>query len=167
MTDNDREKLRAIGLRFRAKRHELYYSLRDVSNLTGISTGTLNGIEKGKDLTLTNFLLLCQSLQIQPKIFFEKDIEFKPPYSLPPDVRERIALSKKLDNLVYHSDFFLTPKRVAEVLDELGVDKSQSNKFSVHLSAYCEEGTLEYKQRGNFKEYRKKSSTTSKPSENG
>ncbi|WP_104384124.1 helix-turn-helix domain-containing protein [Sphingobacterium sp. HMA12] len=167
MTDNDREKLQIIGLRFRAKRHELYYSLRDVSNLTGISTGTLNGIEKGKDLTLTNFLVLCQSLQIQPKTFFEKDIEFKSPYSLSPDVQERIALSKKLDNLVYHSDFFNTFKRVAEVLDELGVDKSQSNKFSVHLSVYCEEGALEFEQRGNFKEYRKKSSTISKPPENG
>lgn len=167
MTEKDREKLASIGLRFRARRNELYYSLRDLSNLTGISTGTLNGIEKGKDLTLTNFLVLCHSLQIQPKTFFENDIAFDSPYSLPPEVQERIAVSKNLDNLVYNSDFFNTPKRVAEVLHELGVDRSQSNKFSVYLSAYCEEGALEYEQLHNYKKYRKKRSFTSKAPENG
>lgn len=70
MTDEDKVLLETIGLRFRAKRNDLYYSLRDLSHLTGISTGTLNGIEKGKDLTLTNFLTLCRSLEIQPTIFF-------------------------------------------------------------------------------------------------
>lgn len=167
MTDKDREKLESIGLRFRARRNELYYSLKDVSNLTGISTGTLNGIERGKDLTLTNFLILCRSLQIQPKTFFQSDIELSPPYSLPPDVQERISINKKLDDLVYYSDFFNSPKRVSDVLKELNIDKSQSNKFSVYLSAYCEEGALEYEQQGNYKEYRKKSDTTSKIPENG
>jgi transcriptional regulator with XRE-family HTH domain len=55
MTDEDKALLETIGLRFRAKRNDLYYSLRDLSHLTGISTGTLNGIEKGKDLPLTTF----------------------------------------------------------------------------------------------------------------
>ena len=167
MTDKDREKLESIGLRFRAQRNELYYSLRDLSNLTGISAGTLNGIERGKDLTLSNFLILCRSLEIQPKFFFQDDIELSPPYSLPPDVQERIIMSKKLDYLVYHSDFFNSPKRVADVLKELEIDKSQSNKFSVYLSVYCEEGALTYEQQGNYKEYRKKSDTTSKTPENG
>ncbi|CAM3615592.1 helix-turn-helix domain-containing protein [Sphingobacterium prati] len=167
MTDKDREKLESIGLRFRARRNELYYSLKDVSNLTGISTGTLNGIERGKDLTLTNFLILCRSLEIQPKTFFQSDIELSAPYSLPPDVQERISINKKLDDLVYYSDFFNSPKRVSDVLKELNIDKSQSNKFSVYLSAYCEEGALEYEQQGNYKEYRKKAHATSKNPENG
>ncbi|ULT22796.1 hypothetical protein KUH03_26260 [Sphingobacterium sp. E70] len=46
------------------------------------------------------------------------------------------------------------------------IDKSQSNKFSVYLSAYCEEGALEFEQQGNYKEYWKKSDTTSKIPEN-
>ncbi|WP_293947101.1 MULTISPECIES: helix-turn-helix domain-containing protein [unclassified Sphingobacterium] len=167
MTDKDREKLESIGLRFRARRNELYYSLKDVSNLTGISTGTLNGIERGKDLTLTNFLILCRSLEIQPKTFFQSDIELIPPYSLPPDVQERISINKKLDDLVYYSDFFNSPKRVSDVLKELNIDKSQSNKFSVYLSAYCEEGALEYEQQGNYKVYRKKADATSKIPGNG
>ncbi|GAA4185676.1 helix-turn-helix transcriptional regulator [Sphingobacterium ginsenosidimutans] len=166
MTDDNKHRLERIGLRFRTKRNELYYSLRDVSNLTGISTGTLNGIEKGRDLTMTNFLLLCHSLEIQPKVFFQDDITFNPPYSLSPDVQERISINKKLDQLVYHSNFFHRPKRVAEVLNELEIDKSQSNKFSVYLSAYCEEGALEFEQQGNYKEYWKKSDTTSKIPEN-
>ncbi|MDR2270522.1 MAG: helix-turn-helix domain-containing protein [Sphingobacterium sp.] len=167
MTDNNKFRLEWIGLRFRARRNELYYSLKDVSNLTGISTGTLNGIEKGKDLTMTNFLTLCHSLEIQPKLFFQEDIVFNSRYSLPPDVQERISINRKLDQLVYHSDFFHLPKRVSEVLNELGIDKSQSNKFSVHLSAYCEEGALEYEQQGNYKEYRKKNQPTLKAPENG
>jgi Helix-turn-helix. len=156
MTDQDKVLLETIGLRFRAKRNDLYYSLRDLSHLTGISTGTLNGIEKGKDLTLTNFLILCRSLEIQPSTFFKNEIAFHPPYALPPDAQERIMLSKKLDDLVYHSDFFLSARRVAEVLTQLGIDKSQSNKFSVYLTSYCEEGTLVYEQHGNYKTYRKK-----------
>ncbi len=156
MTDEDKQLLEKIGLRFRAKRNDLYYSLRDLSHITGISTGTLNGIEKGKDLTFTNFLTLCRSLEIQPALFFQPDIIFKSPYSLPPEAQERITLSKKLDSLVYQSDFFDTERRVSDVLIELGVDKSESNKFSVYLSNYCEEGTLVYRQHGNFKTYRKK-----------
>ncbi|ULT22797.1 helix-turn-helix domain-containing protein [Sphingobacterium sp. E70] len=88
MTDDNKHRLERIGLRFRTKRNELYYSLRDVSNLTGISTGTLNGIEKGRDLTMTNFLLLCHSLEIQPKVFFQDDITFNPPYSLSPTYKK-------------------------------------------------------------------------------
>ncbi|MCW8312833.1 helix-turn-helix domain-containing protein [Sphingobacterium thalpophilum] len=156
MTDNDKQKLASIGLRFRARRNELYYSIRDVSNLTGISVGTLNGIERGKDLTLSNFLLLCSSLQIQPKTFFQEDIKFGAPYSLPPDVQERITINKKLDKLIYDSDFFDKPKRVSEVLKELDIDSVHSNKFSVQLTAYCEKGALESEQRGNFKFYRKR-----------
>ncbi|MGJ1414436.1 helix-turn-helix transcriptional regulator [Sphingobacterium thalpophilum] len=156
MTDEDKALLETIGLRFRAKRNDLYYSLRDLSHLTGISTGTLNGIEKGKDLTLTNFLTLCRSLEIQPTVFFQHDIVFNSPYSLPPDAQERITLSKKLDDLVYHSDFFHSARRVSEVLVQLGIDKSQSNKFSVYLTNYCEEGALVYQQHGNYKIYRKK-----------
>ena len=64
MTDEDKVLLETIGLRFRAKRNDLYYSLRDLSHITGISTGTLNGIEKGKDLTFTNFLTLCRKLKV-------------------------------------------------------------------------------------------------------
>ncbi|WP_312186171.1 helix-turn-helix transcriptional regulator [Sphingobacterium sp.] len=156
MTDEDKDLLELIGLRFRAKRNDLYYSLRDVSNLTGISTGTLNGIEKGKDLTLTNFLVLCRSLEIQPKVFFQRDIDFTPPYSLPPDAQERISISKKLDDLVYDSDFFQRPRRVSEVLKKLQIDKNQSNKFSVYLTSYCEEGALSCEQHGNYKTYHKK-----------
>ncbi|MDR3010328.1 MAG: helix-turn-helix domain-containing protein [Sphingobacterium sp.] len=156
MTDQDKVLLETIGLRFRAKRNDLYYSLRDLSHLTGISTGTLNGIEKGKDLTLTNFLILCQTLEIQPNTFFQHEIAFQAPYSLPPDAQERILLSKKLDDLVYHSDFFHTARRVSEVLSQLGIDKSQSNKFSVYLTSYCEEGALVYEQHGNYKTYLKK-----------
>lgn len=167
MTDTDKGKLESVGLRFRARRNELYYSLKDVSNLTGISTGTLNGIEKGKDLTFTNFLVLCRTLQIQPRTFFEQDIDFKSPYALPPDVSDRISVSKKLDKLVYDSDFFDSPRRVADVLHELGIDKAQSNKFSVHMSSYCDEGVLTYEKRGNYKVYQKKISTTSVVRESG
>ncbi|MDM1294619.1 helix-turn-helix transcriptional regulator [Sphingobacterium sp. N143] len=156
MADFNKQLLEHIGLRFRARRNELYYSLRDVSDLTGISMGTLNGIEKGRGMTLSNFLTICRSLEIQPNTFFQNEIPLTPPYSLSSETQERIAISKKLDSLVYHSDFFETARRVAEVLAELGIDKDQSNKFSVHLSAYCEAGALTFEQYGNYKKYRKK-----------
>ncbi|MEI2274624.1 hypothetical protein OHD16_20920 [Sphingobacterium sp. ML3W] len=67
-------------------------------------------------------------------------------------------MTKELDDLVYNSNFFEIPRRVSDIIRQLNANKEQSNKFSVYLSCYCEEGTLEYEKHGNYKEYRKKHS---------
>lgn len=148
--------LNQIGIQLRARREELHYSQKDVANMTGLTVNTISAIEKGGGSTLYNFLLLCRSLHIQPKEFFQEDIDLTPLYNIPPDSKRRIEITQKLDNLVYHSDFFESPKRVADVIKELDTEKSDSNKFSVYLTGYCKEGELEYIKEGNIKKYIKK-----------
>lgn len=146
----------SIGAILRARREGLSLSLNDIANMTGLTVNTISALEKGKGSTINNFILICRALKIQPKEVFISDIELAPLYNLPPSTKRRIDITKKLDELVNHSDFFHTPKRVAEVIEELDSDKSDSNKFSVYLSTYCKEGELEYIKEGNIKRYVKK-----------
>ena len=145
-----------IGSVLRRRREDLSLSQNDVANMTGLTVNTIASLEKGKGSTLNNFLLICRALSIQPKEVFTSEIDLTPPYTLPPSSKRRIDITKKLDALVNDSDFFQTPKRVAEVIEKLQSDKSESNKFSVYLSGYCKEGELEYVKEGNIKRYIKK-----------
>ncbi|KGE15319.1 helix-turn-helix domain-containing protein [Sphingobacterium deserti] len=147
--------LKEIGLKIRARREELSYSQKDVSNMTGLTVNMISTFENGKGSTLNNFLLICRALQIQPKDVLVDDIDLRPLYDLPPESRRRLEITQKLDDLVYNSDFFKQPKRVAEVIKELDSDKRDSNKFSVYLTSYCKEGELEYVKEGNIKKYRR------------
>jgi len=105
---------------------------------------------------MNSFLLICRALQVQPKQVFKENIDLTPLYNLPPESRKRIETTKKLNYLVNNTDFFQSPKRVSEVLEELDSDKRESNKFSVYLTGYCKEGALEYIKEGNIKKYKKK-----------
>jgi transcriptional regulator with XRE-family HTH domain len=145
-----------IGQKFRVCREELFFTQRDVANMTGLTVNTIAAVERGKGTTLYNFLLICRALKIQPKKIFEEDMELVSLYDVEPESKRRIEITQKLDDLVYHSDFFDSPKRVSEVLEELKSDKNDSNKFSVYLTAYCKEDVLEYQKAGNFKRYKKK-----------
>lgn len=145
-----------IGKQIRIRREELSYAQNDVANMTGLTINTVASLEKGKGATLNNFLLICRALEIQPKDIFKSDISLEPLYNLPPESKRRIEITQKLDNLVYNSDFFNSPKRVADVIKELDTEKSDSNKFSVYLTGYCKEGELEYIKEGNIKKYIKK-----------
>jgi transcriptional regulator with XRE-family HTH domain len=144
-----------IGRKIRARREELSYSQKDVSNMTGLTVNMISTFENGKGSTLSNFLLICRALQIQPRDVLVDDIDLRPLYDLPPESRRRLEITQKLDDLVYNSDFFNQPKRVAEVIKELDSDKRDSNKFSVYLTNYCKEGELEYVKEGNIKKYKK------------
>lgn len=124
--------------------------------MTGLTINMISTFENGKGATLNNFLLICRALKIQPKEILSNNIDLSPLYDLPPESKRRIEGTRKLDDLVLHTDFFELPKRVSEVLKKLDYDKSQSNKFSVYLSGYCKEGKLEYIKEGNIKKYRKK-----------
>ncbi len=124
--------------------------------MTGLTINMISTFENGKGATLNNFLLICRALKIQPKEILPNNIDLSPLYDLPPESKRRIEGTRKLDDLVLHTDFFELPKRVSEVLKKLDYDKSQSNKFSVYLSGYCKEGKLEYIKEGNVKKYRKK-----------
>jgi transcriptional regulator with XRE-family HTH domain len=146
----------SIGAELRARREAMSFSQNDIANMTGLTVNTVSALEKGKGSTLNNFLLICRALKIQPKDVFTNDIDLTPLYTLPPSTKRRVDITKKLDELVNHSDFFHTPKRVAEVIEKLESDKSESNKFSVYLTGYCKEGELEYIKEGNIKRYVKK-----------
>ncbi|WP_437920830.1 helix-turn-helix domain-containing protein [Sphingobacterium sp. LRF_L2] len=145
-----------IGVRLRQRREALSYAKNDVAIMTGLTINTISALEKGKGASLYNFILICRALAIQPKEILGFDIDLSPLYSLPPDAKRKIEATQKLDNLVYNSDFFNTPRRVAEVIRELHSDKADSNKFSVYLTGYCKEGQLEYIREGNIKKYKKK-----------
>ena len=124
--------------------------------MTGLTVNSISTFEKGKSISLSNFLLICRALQMQPQLVFKDPIDLTPLYNLPPDSQKRIETTKKLDNLVRNTDFFNTPKRVSEVLEQLDSDRRDSNKFSVYLTGYCKEGELEYVKEGNIKRYTKK-----------
>lgn len=124
--------------------------------MTGLTINTILFLEKGRGTTLNNFLLICRALQIQPHTLFKDDIDLTPLFALPPESQKRVEKNQKLDHLVYDSDFFETPRRVAEVIKELNADKADSNKYSVYLTGYCKEGELDYIKEGNYKKYLKK-----------
>lgn len=145
-----------IGIGLRARRRFLSLSQIDIANMTGLTVNTISALEKGKGSTLNSFLLICRALKIQPKEIFAQNIDLTPLYTLPPSTKRRLEITKKLDRLVNDSDFFRTPKRVSEVIEELNSDKNESNKFSVYLSGYCKEGELEYIKEGNIKRYVKR-----------
>lgn len=161
MSDINQHILQEIGRNIKERREQLSYSQRDVSNMTGLTINMISTFENGKGATLNNFLLICRALQIQPKEILKDDIDLEPLYNLPPDSKRRKEVTRKLDDLVYNSDFFDTPKRVADVIKELDSDKAYSNKFSVYLTGYCKEGELEYVKEGNIKKYKRKKPTTS------
>ncbi len=156
MRDINKQILHNIGGLLRNRREELSYSQRDVASMTGLTVNSISTFEKGKGTSLSNFLLICRALQIQPKLVFKEHIDLTPLYNLPPDAKKRIETTRKLDNLVRNSDFFDTAKRVSDVLEQLDSDKRDSNKFSVYLTGYCKEGELEYVKEGKIKRYKKK-----------
>lgn len=156
VSDINKNILDSIGKLVRQRREELSYARRDVANMTGLSTNSVAALERGHNTSLNSFLLVCRALQIQPKQVFDQEIELIPLYDLPPESNKRVEVTRRLDRLVHESDFFDTPRRVAEVLKRLEWDKRDSNKFSVYLSGYCKEGALEYITDGNIKRYKKK-----------
>jgi len=156
VSEINQEILIEIGRRVRDRRDEKAYSQKDISNMTGLTVNMISNFENGKGATLNNFLLICRALGIQPREILDGDIALTPPYNLPPESRRRIEVTRKLDKLVTESDFFETPRRVAEVIKEVGHDKSESNKFSVYLSGYCKEGHLDYIKAGKIKKYVKR-----------
>lgn len=156
MSEINRHILVEIGKEIKERREELSYSQKDVSNMTGLTINMISTFENGRGATLNNFLLICRALKIQPKEILKNDIDLTPLYNLPPDSKRRKEVTRKLDHLVYDSDFFETPKRVSDVIKELDSDKAYSNKFSVYLTGYCKEGELEYIKEGNIKKYLKK-----------
>lgn len=156
MGDINENILQVIGTLLRRQREKLYYSLQDVANMSGLSKNTVSAIEKGKGASLDNFILICRALKIQPQALFSTPIDLTPLYNIPPESKRRNELTKELHELVYHSDFFDMPRRVAEVIKQMGAPKEHSNKFSVYLASYCKDGTLKYTKHGNYKLYRRK-----------
>lgn len=152
----NREILKRIGSEVRIRREALSYSQNDIANMTGLTVNTIFALESGKGATLNNFLLICRALKTQPKDFFSDDIDLTPLYPLPPSSKHRIDITQRLDELISSTDFFDTPRRVSEVIEELESDPRESNKFSVYLTTYCKEGALEYKREGHIKRYVKK-----------
>lgn len=157
MSEINEKALQDIGKEIKKRRQELSYSQRDTANMTGLTINTISSFENGKGTTLNNFLLICRALRIQPSEIFRKEMDLTPVYDLPPESKKKIEVTQRLDQLVYDSDFFETPRRVSEVIKELDADKSNSNKFSVYLSSYCKEGELEYTKEGTIKKYSKPS----------
>lgn len=158
VSDKNSVILKGLGDKIRIRREELSYSQNDVADLTGITTATVLSLEKGRGTTLNNLLLICRALQIQPRDLFAEDIQLTSLFTLPPAAQKRIEKTQKLDYLVYQSDFFDTPRRVSDVIKELDVDKSESNKYSVYLTGYCKAGALDFIKEGNYKKYLKKNS---------
>lgn len=99
---------------------------------------------------------MCRALEIQPREIFAEDILLEPLYELPPSIRKQKAVSRQLDDLVFHSDYFNEDKRVADVTHILELDPALSGQISVYLTNLCKKGTLEYSRRGKINFYRKK-----------
>ncbi|SMG31221.1 helix-turn-helix transcriptional regulator [Sphingobacterium psychroaquaticum] len=161
MSNYNKETLLRIGKLLKKHREERSFSQGDVATMTGLTITTIFSVEKGRGTSLSNFLLICQALGIQPRDIFVKDLVLTPPFEAPPGAGYRNETARKLDELVY-SNFFDTPKRVSDVLRELEIDKKDSNKFSVYLTAYCKEGALEYVKEKNIKKYSRKKSGKAK-----
>lgn len=132
------------------------YSQRDVAELTDLTVNTVSALENGRGATMNNFLLICRSLQIQPRDIFAEDVDLTMDQELSPRSRRRLENTRRLEELVFNTDFFNTPKRVSEVLRELDLDRSLSNRYSVYLASYCKEGILEDIPEGNIKKYHKR-----------
>lgn len=140
----------------RNRRENLAYSQRDVSQMTGLTVNTISGMENRGTATLNTFLLVCRALEIQPREIFAEDILLEPLYELPPSIRKQKTVSRQLDDLVFHSDYFNEDKRVADVTHILELDPALSGQISVYLTNLCKKGTLEYSRKGKINFYRKK-----------
>ena len=156
VSDLNRDILLRIGEKIRQQREAMSFSMNDVANMTDLTVNTVASLEKGKGSTLNNLLLICRALSIQPRDLFNEDIDLTPLYDLPPVSRRRLNTTQKLDELVYHTEFFAVPRRVSEVISETNGDRRDSNKYSVYLSNYCKEGELAYFKDGHIKRYVKK-----------
>lgn len=155
VSDTTKDIRRKIGLILKHKRVSLSFSQKEVAEMTGLTVNTISRLEQSGNISLQNLLLVCQALQLQPRDLFWEDIHLTPPYEILPSSRKRLDLSRKLDQLVNDSPFFLEGKRVAEVLVELKENSNISNKVSVLLSQYCKKGQLTYFMDGPIKRYQK------------
>ena len=157
VAETNKQTLLKIAGYLRNRREALSYSQRDVSEMTGLTVNTISNMENNGKATLNSFLLVCRALNLQPKEVFSDDIVLEPHFNLPPSSKKRLELTRQLEELIYHSDFFDDAKRVADVTRELGVDPSLSNRISVFLGSYCKKGSLEYFREGKINRYKKKS----------
>lgn len=155
VADINKDFLENMGARLRLRREELRFSQRHVADQTGITMNTISAIENGKGGTLNNLLLICRALKIQPRDVMAADLKLTSVFELSPESSRRLAITKQLEELIFHTDFFDQPRRVSEVIENLGLDSSLSNRFSVYLTSYCKEGVLEYVRSGHVKKYRK------------
>lgn len=155
MANINKEILNQIGNRLKDRRTELSYSQADISSLSGLTVNTISSVENGGGTTMNNFLLLCRSLRLQPRDVFLDDIVLDSMFELPPNTRRRLDVTQRLHALVHDSNFFDQPRRVSEVLKTLELDSAVSNKFSVYLTGYCNEGVLVAEKSGKINKYRK------------
>ena len=109
MGDINEHILEEIGEQLRIQREKIYYTLKDVANMTGLTTNTIAAAEKGKGASLNNFILICRALKIQPHTIFKKEIDLfsmEPYYAL----IEKIELENKLT--LSKSNLYTTHKKI-------------------------------------------------------
>lgn len=131
-----------LGQRIRVRREELHYSQKQVADMSGLSNNTISKIEQGYNLSIDKLVLICQAIKIQPRDLFPEDIPLVPLYSLAPEEEETRSFSLAVEKMVEKSDYLYIPRRVSEMLREMGQPSSKSRNLSVYLNRYCEKGVL-------------------------
>ncbi|HZH55363.1 MAG TPA: helix-turn-helix domain-containing protein [Sphingobacteriaceae bacterium] len=143
MDETSKWVLEKLGQRIRERREELHYSQKQIADMTGLSNNTISKIEQGNNLAIDKLVLVCQAIKIQPRDLFEEDIPLVSPYSLAPEEEERRTFNLAVENMVDKTDYLYSPRRVSEMLREMGQPSSKSRPLSVQLKRYCKNGKLE------------------------
>ena len=154
----DETTAKQIGEQIRGYRRERGYSLEDVSSMTGFSVNTLSSIENGGDTYISYCMAICQALEVPPSELFDIKLELKPRYELPPDRRNRVLTTMRVNQLL-ESGFFASPKFVVSVVEEFeqtyGV-QPDSSEVSTALKKLTKDGKLEFTKSGRRNLYVKK-----------
>lgn len=132
-----------LGQRIRERREELHYSQKQVADMSGLSNATISKIEQGNNLSIDKLVLICQAIKIQLRDLFSEDIPLVSRYPLAPEEEETRTFNLALEKMVDKTDYLYTPRRVSEMLREMGQPSSKSKTLSVYLKRFCEMGLLE------------------------
>lgn len=148
-----------IGEKIKQKRLLEDLQPEDVAEMTGLTAVTVRNIENGNETYFSNFVAVCQAINIHPKEILELDIPLSPRFELSQPRKEKSRLTPRIDHLI-ESDFLKTERTANEVVNELAsvydVDTKSSN-VSVILNRKVTEGKLEVSKNGRINLYKKAS----------
>ena len=146
----DESSAKQIGNKIRKCRKEKGYSLDDVSAMTGLSVNTLSSIENGGNTYVSLCIAICQAIELKPSELFNIQLDLKPRFELPPDRRNRVLTTLRINQLL-EVGFFTSPRLVVSVLEEFaeiyGIHPD-SSEVSTALKKLTDDGKLQFTKSG-------------------